>query len=206
MTLFKTDTNQIKTWQRIGAEYTKGNPYDPAGREKARSYFFKYATDLDRSLKILEVGCNNGTNLGVLKNMGFKNLSGVDVLSDAIESAKKNVPDATFQVGSILELPFEDNSFDLVFTCGVLIHVHPNEVTQAINEIHRCSKKYIWGFEYYNEVCEEAAFRARDACWSADFASLYAQNHDDLNLLHDDVIAMNHRTYDIGVFFLEKNK
>ena len=57
--------------------------------------------------------------------------------------------------GSADHLPFKNNSFDLVFTNNVLIHISPIEIKNIVNEIYRTSSKWIWGFEYYYKNYEE---------------------------------------------------
>ena len=52
--------------------------------------------------------------------------------------------------GSILEMPFNDSQFDVVFTMGVLIHQVPTtSLPVVMKEAVRCSKKTILGFEDY---------------------------------------------------------
>ena len=42
----------------------------------------------------------------------------------------------------------------VVFTSGLLIHIHPDNLGKAIDEICRVSKRFVWGFEYYSETEE----------------------------------------------------
>ncbi|MGQ9820184.1 MAG: class I SAM-dependent methyltransferase [Candidatus Kapaibacteriales bacterium] len=48
-------------------------------------------------------------------------MAGVDLNLDMLEAAKKYLPGTEFKVAKAENLPFEDNSFDLVFI-GVLLH------------------------------------------------------------------------------------
>ena len=41
-----------------------------------------------KNLKILELGCNVGINLEILKKMGFNNLYGLEINNKAIEIAR----------------------------------------------------------------------------------------------------------------------
>lgn len=50
-------------------------------------------------------------------------------------------PASTKQVGSAYELPFEDNSFDIVFASNLLHHLE--DPALAIKEMRRVSKKYV---------------------------------------------------------------
>lgn len=134
---------------------------------------------LNQNLRILEVGTNVGVQLELLHRLGFKNLFGIDVQSYAVEEAHRQRPALNIIEGNVLDIPFKSDFFDLVFTSGLLIHVHPDDIDQAISEIVRCARRYVWGFEYYSEEYEEVRYRGNDnLLWKTDFARLYLQNFD----------------------------
>jgi ubiquinone/menaquinone biosynthesis C-methylase UbiE len=83
-------------------------------------------------------------------------------------------------------LPFEDGFFDLVFTSGVLIHIAPADLPRALDEIHRCSRSYIFGAEYYAPAVAEVHYRGHDELlWKMDYARQYLQRFDDLGLVQE---------------------
>ncbi len=91
--------------------------------------------------KMLEVGCGAGWELTHWARSGMKP-TGLDLSKAALELAKKNFEhnnlQAEFKHGSAEELPFEDNTFDIVASLGVL---HQTESTQnAVSEVHRVLK------------------------------------------------------------------
>jgi len=53
----------------------------------------------------------------------------------------QNNPHAKLIIGSVYQLPFADNSFDIVF-CSDLLH-HLDNLPQALTEMSRVTKKYI---------------------------------------------------------------
>ena len=67
--------------------------------------------------KLLELGCGDGSVSLALARQGF-DVSGIDIVPMAIswaeEKAQLQSLDLNFQVGSVLTLPFNDNSFDIV--------------------------------------------------------------------------------------------
>lgn len=67
-------------------------------------------------LDILDVGCGSGGELRRMTTMGADpaRLAGIDLMPARIEEARRLLPAARFEVGSAHELPFADNSFDLV--------------------------------------------------------------------------------------------
>ncbi len=90
---------------------------------------------------ILEIGCGAGWESVAWAKAGM-NVSSVDLSTAAIELAKKNLEynhvTADIREGNGEELPFEDNSFDIVASFGVL---HQTESTQrALAEVKRVLK------------------------------------------------------------------
>ena len=107
-----------------------------------------YLLNNQDNVKILEIGCSYGGNIKHLVRTGFE-IYGIDISRYAINQAKQLVDkDIDLRVGIIFNLPYDDNYFDLVFTRGVLIHIHPNDFENALKEVARVSKKRIVHYEY----------------------------------------------------------
>ena len=141
---------------------------------------------LDRSLRILEVGCNVGHYLWILQDMGFENLYGIDVQTRALEKARSVRPGIHFVHGNALDIPFKDGYFDLVYTAGVLIHISPEHIRTAMDEITRCSSRYVWGFEYWNGAYTEINYRGNsNMLWKADFPRVYMENRPGLRVIKE---------------------
>ena len=85
--------------------------------------------------KILDAGCGTGVNLAWLAEFG--DVTGVDNSPEAIRFChlrnERNVQEA-----SLLDLPYEDGSFDLVTALDVLEHIEDDE--KALQEIARVCK------------------------------------------------------------------
>lgn len=91
---------------------------------------------------ILDVGCGEGFTLNRLKEHKIgKKLEGLEYLQTAIDLGKEMYPDIKITQGSIYELPYKDNSFDLVLCTEVLEHLE--EPQKALKELVRVSNKYI---------------------------------------------------------------
>lgn len=184
--------HQKSVWSGdFGREYTERNIYGPIELDKF--YMDTYGvsrTDmnllfLDKmdkdNCRILEIGCNVGNQLRLLQEMGFKNLYGIELQNYAVERAKELTSNINIIQASAEDIPFKDGFFDLVFTSGVLIHISPENVVKILDEIHRCSKKYIWGFEYYSEDYAEIKYRDKEnILWKTDFCNLYLERFKDL--------------------------
>ena len=116
--------------------------------------YHEFFGELSRDITILEIGCNIGVKLEILKKMGFKNLTGIDINPNAIKEAKKKNPHIKFIESSINELSI-DSKYDLVFTSVVLIHQNLEILNLIIEKIIKISRKYIFGYEYFSEKLEE---------------------------------------------------
>lgn len=69
-----------------------------------------------RGARLLDVGCGVGLLLRVAEHRGAV-VSGVDGAVELLEIARWAVPDADLRVGALDELPFADDSFDVVIAC-----------------------------------------------------------------------------------------
>jgi tellurite methyltransferase len=89
---------------------------------------------------VLDLGCGNGRHAVYFAREGFR-AAGIDVSEHAIawasDWAQRENLRIDFRVGDIANLPYADQSFDVVVSHGVLDHV-PVEIAQrAINEVRR---------------------------------------------------------------------
>ncbi len=83
---------------------------------------------------ILEVGSSSARKLNAL-SLGFKARgAGIEPSSLAIKEASKRYPQLELHVGLASKLPFEANSFDLVFFGFCLYLVPQDEIDLAISE------------------------------------------------------------------------
>lgn len=85
--------------------------------------------------KILDVGCGIGTYLQALKRF-TGDLYGVEIYKGRAEQAKKITPNIS--IAPAEELPFDDATFDVVFSHEVLEHVDDDQ--KAIEEATRVLK------------------------------------------------------------------
>jgi pseudaminic acid biosynthesis-associated methylase len=186
-------TQQIEFWSgEFGRDYTERNTIEQedwnanylknygATRRSMNNLFLN---EFPKDFRILEVGSNTGHQLLALQQNGFNNLYGIELQFGAVSLANKLRKNIHVVQASGFEIPFEDESFDLVFTSGVLIHIAPLDLPVIMSEIHRCSSRYIWGFEYYSEIVREINYRGNTGVlWKSDYASLFMKSFSDLTL------------------------
>jgi len=190
------ETKQLKAWKgEFGKKYTLRNPLNIKDIDKLYLQNFgvsrtklnkEFLGSLSRSMKILEVGANVGIQLMFLQRMGFKNLYGIEINKEAIKLSKSMTKNIYLIYGSTLDIPFKDNYFDLIFTSGLLIHISPFEIKDAMREICKVTKNYIWGFEYYADNYTEIIYRGKkDILWKTNFPKLYLDNFKNLKLVQE---------------------
>ena len=91
----------------------------------------------DDCKSLLEVGCGDGRILNQIKN-NYKTIYGVDISKEGLK--KVEVPT---KLADVSQLPFQDNSFDIVLCCEVLEHIPYETYQKSLEELERVAKKYI---------------------------------------------------------------
>lgn len=158
--------------------------------------FQRFFNDIDKESRILELGCNVGLNLEMLRKMGFNNLHGVELNKKALEIAKERNPKVIF-VNSSIEDYQSKEKYDLVFTAGVLIHIHPSTLESLIRKIVDLSAKYIFGFEYYSDKLEEIKYHDHsNVCWKQNFPLLYMKLFPQLKVVKQE--KFNYKNNDLN--------
>jgi SAM-dependent methyltransferase len=89
---------------------------------------------LPSSACILDVGTGTGTNLRLLTELGFEDVTGVDASDDAVRLCAEKHP-GLVEKGDACALPFPDASFDLVLATDVLEHLEDDG--KALAELRR---------------------------------------------------------------------
>jgi len=211
-------TQQLKKWSGdFGKQYTDRSIYGP----KELDVFYKNIWGLPRSkmnkeflsgiknniTRVLEVGSNVGNQLACLQSMGFKDLYGIEIQDYAVEKSKEITKGINIIKGSAFDIPFKDGYFDMVFTSGVLIHIAPGDIGHVLDEIYRCSKRYIWGFEYYADKYTEIEYRGnKNLLWKTDFCSMFMERFSKLNLIKEKKFGYLDNDNMDSMFLLEKKK
>jgi ubiquinone/menaquinone biosynthesis C-methylase UbiE len=95
-----------------------------------------------RNGSLLEAGCGYGVTSLLVGEDAQRTL--LDLEPKAIEIAKEIFKvvghRATFVVGDLFRMGFQDNSFDVVFNAGVLEHFNFKERVAALSEMVRITK------------------------------------------------------------------
>ncbi len=209
---------QTQLWEsNYGKKYTQTNSWVAEKYDEVFKIWFgitrteinnKFIGSLNKNSKILEVGCNLANQSVLLNLMGFNNLSAIELNQYALDEAQKRINNRKIELnlkkGNVLNIPYEDKEFDMVFTSGVLMHISPENIKKAISEIHRCSNKYIWGHENYNKELTTAKI---DKTWEGNYCEMYLKQFNDLSLVREEKVERildNKSIRIMSMFLLEK--
>lgn len=94
---------------------------------------------------ILEAGCGVGAQtITLARNSPKADIISLDISEPSLEQAKslinnEGIKNVNFHKADIMEMPFEDESFDHVFICFVLEHL--NDPVAALESLYRVLKK-----------------------------------------------------------------
>lgn len=126
---------------------------------------------------ILECGCNIGRNIGFLDAvLPSATKSVIEISKPAFDFVTRRYKlDQAFN-GAIAASNFT-GQFDLVFTIGVLIHIHPDDLLANMAKMFDYSGKYILMGEYFNRTPTMIEYQGKkDRLFKRDFGKLFIEN------------------------------
>lgn len=134
-------------WEResCGEVYAEGKSRQffesqAAARYRLEPYIFDFADfPSGRGRDVLEIGVGMGADHLEWARSGPRSLSGIDLTARAVEFTRERLAlygrTSRLQVADAERLPFDDASFDVVYSWGVLHH--SPDTPRAIAEVHR---------------------------------------------------------------------
>ena len=128
-----------------------GFRYDGRWRQVAERIAAHYQLAADA--RILDIGCGKAFLLyDFTQVLPRATVAGIDISQYAIDNAKEEVR-PFLRAGSADELPYDDESFDLVVSINTLHNLHNYELIRALQEIQRVARgaRYISVESYRNE-------------------------------------------------------
>ena len=131
---------------------------------------------------VTEFGANIGLNLRALRHLlPEAELTGVEINAKAAQILRS---EGTIKVleGSLFDTA-PSTPADLAFTCGVLIHINPDRLGTAYDQLARGSRRYVVMSEYYNPAPTEVTYRGHSKrLYKRDFAGEFLDAHPDFEL------------------------
>ena len=134
--------------RQFGKEYFDGDRRYGYGGYTYQSRFWQPVVPtfieyygIDDESSILDVGCGKGFMLNDFANaLPDATLKGVDISEYAVANAME-IMKPFITCGNAKELPFEDQSFDLVVAINTIHNLPIEECKQALREIQRVSRR-----------------------------------------------------------------
>jgi demethylmenaquinone methyltransferase/2-methoxy-6-polyprenyl-1,4-benzoquinol methylase len=99
----------------------------------------RLALELLPPARTLDVACGTGF---LTKHLPGE-VVGLDQSETMLEEARRQAPDATFETGDALELPFADGSFDRVFTAHFYGHLEEADRLRFLGEARRVASELV---------------------------------------------------------------
>jgi len=140
----------------------------------------KMLSSSERIDSVLECGCNIGRNIAFLNEVlpsATKSIIEISVPSYEFVTTHYKL-DNTFN-GSILDSTFRSDIFDLVYSMGVLIHIHPDDLLANMQKMYNISRKYILIGEYFNRTPVMIEYNGeQNKLFKCDFGKMFIENFD----------------------------
>lgn len=159
--------NRRGYWEKRGGERYFEEQESKKDRHLRSEFIAKKIAALEVG-SILEVGCGYGKQLKAIRMLDKTvELNGVDFSTAQLKKAREYLKGDNINSlfwADAADLPFEDNSFDLVFTSAVILHHPPKIAGKMRNELIRVARKYI----VHNEDTNVSPTR-----WTYDYSTIY---------------------------------
>jgi len=139
-----------KTWDEIWRDFKGLNFFGKRVNREFKNTIKKICKKIGLSLdaKIIDVGCGTGATLSFFRDLGYTNSIGIDVSKNALNlcnSLFNFIKDKDVFLMNASKTNFNSNTFDLVFSAGLLEHFQNS--LPIVNEMCRISKKWILLFQ-----------------------------------------------------------
>ena len=134
----------LEAHSRLSSNYRKHTAANPLQRALINRFHRKIVSEIAAlsPRSFLDAGCGEGfVARRVLRQMPGIELTGCDVSEGALAVAARTNPDGRFVPGSVVALPFADDSFDVVGCFEVLEHLPGELPRQALSELARVARR-----------------------------------------------------------------
>jgi SAM-dependent methyltransferase len=89
----------------------------------------------------VDFGCGPGQTTKFLFDLGVTDILGVDISPAMVNVARRISPHIMFEMGDLLNLPYDTNRFASAVAFYAIVHFDYNQVGRAFKEVNRVLKK-----------------------------------------------------------------
>ena len=127
-----------KTWERCSKSYLDGF----AGLTKETIPLLLEAIEINKEDKVLDLGSGPGHVADHLARQGAR-VTGIDFVQSMVEVSTKKYPHIDFRIANAEQLPFEDDSFDVVVSNFVVHHLaRPEDVFSEVSRVLKPNSRF----------------------------------------------------------------
>lgn len=105
----------------------------------AYGYFLRKWLPNNKEARIIDLACGNGQLLNFYKQLGYRNVSGVDISAQQVEASRKIVGEVT-RADIMAHLRSYENSFDFISAIDIMEHLCKNEILDFLDGCLRALK------------------------------------------------------------------
>ncbi len=177
-------TKQEEFWAGdFGNEYIERNTLEDLVPARI-SLFSEILSNTNNVNSFIEFGANIGANLTALKQLSPNaEFTALELNSKAVDVLESYGWIDKIIHGSFLDGQGSDLA-DMSFTSGVLIHLNPDMLDKAYENLYKTSRKYIMVCEYYNPSPVTINYRGNEEyLFKRDFAGEMLDKYPDLKLV-----------------------
>ncbi len=154
-----------------------GDKYHDRNRVQWRSRipFWQSVIDKTGARSVYEVGCGSGWNLSAIKR-AFPDVTVRGCEINPLAEARAQHAGLSIYRGEAHEIlsKYDIGIYELVFTCGMLIHVSPKDLEKTMKAIVGASSDYVLCVEYHADTEEEVEYRGHSGkLWKRNYGKLY---------------------------------
>ncbi|MBU0998824.1 methyltransferase domain-containing protein [Patescibacteria group bacterium] len=116
----------IKTYEELAEDYYKTH-FDINEIKNIADFFIQNL----KGQKILDIGCGPGRDAKYFSEHNLE-VTGIDLTSNFVKMASKNVPNAKFMQMDMRNLDFPENTFDGIWACASFLHVPKEDAKNTL--------------------------------------------------------------------------
>ena len=173
----KHKINQTNNWLNQSFRYVKKASKSISYKNKLyeKHFYFFYNKKINT---MLDVGCGNGDFLkNFLSKKKIKKF-GVEPSQKAINICKKRHKKINFRKAFCHNLPFPDNTFDLVNIWSVLHWIDRNYYLQSLGELIRVTNKYLMVMDFFPRIEHKTKYKHKKGFFTfkSDFDKIFVSS------------------------------